>query len=180
MRIAGRGRLALALLGPLMLATPATAPAQDFVALGQGAFPQLGLTWQANAARPNGVLFDFLNSEGTLTDSYESAFQTAPPKRGLSAIGQRPFGLPSTAAVVYGVAGTRVRKLKLRFVGGIRRTLKPARVPAGWGFAGRFFATGETIAEQFAATTQAVTRIRALDRKGTPVATVTDVFTNPF
>ncbi len=181
MRIAGRGAVAVAaLVVAAFTGSPAHARSPDFVPLSQGSFPQLGFNWQANAARPNGLLFDFINGEGILTDSYEATFDGPPPKRGLSAIGQRPFGLPSTAAVVYGVAGTRVKKLKLRFVGGLRQTLRPVSVPADWGFAARFFATGVTIGDGFATTTQAVTRIRALDRKGRVLATLTNVFTNPF
>jgi hypothetical protein len=184
MRIARQGKVGLgvliATLGCALGADPARAQSPDTVALGQGSFSQLGFTWQANAARPNGILFDFFNSEGTLSDSYETSFAQAPPKRGLSAVGQRPFGLPTTAAVVYGVAGTRVKKVKLLFVGGLRRTLQPAPVPANWGFSGRFFAAGVTIGDAFAGTTQAVTRIRALDRKGRVVSTLTNVFTNPF
>ena len=176
MRIAGRAVVVIALLMP---ASVAHAQAPDFAPLGQGAFPQLGFTWQANAAPPNGILFDFFNGEGSLSDSYETTF-TAPPRRGMNAVGQRPFGLPSTAAVVYGVVGAKVKKVKLAFVGGARRTVKPVSVPAAWGYPGRPFALGLTIEDRFASQTQVVSRIRGLDRKGKVVFTTTDLFTNPF
>ncbi len=52
--------------------------------------------------------------------------------------------------------------------------------PAHWGFAGRFFAAGATVAESSANTTQVVTRIKALDGKGRLLTTLSNVFTNPF
>jgi hypothetical protein len=59
---------------------------------------------------------------------------------------------------------------------------KPPLVPAPpeWGFRARFFASGTTVSAAAANTVQAVSRVRALDRKGKPLTTQTNVFTNPF
>jgi hypothetical protein len=52
--------------------------------------------------------------------------------------------------------------------------------PAEWGFRARFFAAGAIVPDAFANTTQVVTRIKALDRKGKLLTTLRNVFTNPF
>lgn len=160
-------------------AAPASAQGPEFVPLGAGAFPQLGYTWQANAVVPNQVLFDLYDHEGILRQTYTASFEPV-SKRTLSALGNRPFALPTTASAVYGVAGTRVKKVKIVYVDGQRQALTPTPAPSEWGFAGRFFATGITVADASAATTQVVARIRAIDRKGKVVFTQTNVFTNPF
>jgi hypothetical protein len=164
--------------GPL--ASPASAQGPEFVALGQGSFPTLAATWQGIAVRPNTVSLDLYNSEGALFQSYTPQFVQPPPKRSLNALGYRPLGLPTTAALVGGVAGTRVKTVKVFFSGMPAQKLAPVPAPAEWGFRARFFAAGAVVPDEFANTTQVVTKIKALDRKGKLLTTMQNVFTNPF
>jgi hypothetical protein len=183
MRIRGRLRLSLALtIGAVSagLAAPgASAQGPEFFPLGQGSFPSLNSTWQANAVQPNTVLLDLYDDMGILYQSYSTVFE-APSKRTVSATAQRPLGLPSTAALVGGAAGNRVKTVKIFFAGAPTQKVRTVKPPASWGFAGRFFAAGATVAETSANTTQVVTRIKALDGRGRLLSTITNVFTNPF
>jgi hypothetical protein len=183
MRIARRPGLGLALLVGLVFgglpAPAATAQTPEFVALGQGSFPSLASTWQANAVTPNTVLLDLYDSEAILYQSYSTNFEP-PSKRTVSATGQRPLGLPTAAALVAGAAGKRVKTVKIFFAGAPTQRLNTVRPPPEWGFAGRFFAAGANVAESSANTTQVVTRIKALDGRGRPLSKLTNVFTNPF
>jgi hypothetical protein len=170
-----------AALATAALAAP-TAQAQgpEFVPLNQGAFPQLAATWQGSAVRPNTIFLDLYDGMGILFQTYSPQFASPPPKRGVNALGYRPLGLPSTASLLGGVAGTRVKRVKLVYVDG--QVQKPPLVPAPpeWGFRARFFAGGTTVADAAANTVQVVSRVRALDRKGKVLVTQTNVFTNPF
>jgi hypothetical protein len=184
MRIADRRRLSLALLA-IAVAAGLTAPVAraqgpEFVALAHGAFPQLGYTWQGLALRPNAVTLDLYNAEGALFQSYTPEFTQPPPKRSLTALGYRPVGLPTTAALVAGTAGTRVKTVKVFFSGAPTVKLRPVPAPTEWAFHARFFAAGAIVPDTFANTTQVVTRIKALDRKGKLLTTLQNVFTNPF
>jgi hypothetical protein len=183
MRIGGRRRLSLALLTATLsagLAAPsANAQTPDFVTLGQGSFPSLASTWQANAVAPNTVLLDLYDDQAVLYQTYSTVFE-APSKRTVSATGQRPLGLPTVAALLAGAAGKRVKTVKIFFAGAPRQKVRTVRPPGKWGFAGRFFAAGANLAEGSANTTQVVTRIKALDGRGRLLSTLTDVFTNPF
>src|SRR6185295_17909818 len=157
--------------------TPASASAQtpEFFPLGQGSFPSLSSTWQANAVQPNTVLLDLYDDMGILYQSYSTVFE-APSKRTVSATGQRPLGLPSTSALVGGAAGNRVKSVKIFFAGAAMQKVQTVKPPPTWGFAGRFFAAGATVADTSANTTQVVTRIKALDGKGRLLSTFTNVF----
>jgi hypothetical protein len=183
MRIAGRSRPWLTSLVAAAAAGLATAPAAaqtpDFVALGQGSFPSLASTWQANAVAPNTVLLDLYDHEAILYQSYSTMFE-APSKRTVSATGQRPLGLPTVAALVGGAAGKRVKTVKIYFAGAPAQKVRTVSPLPGWGFAGRFFAAGANVAETSANTTQVVTKIKALDGRGRLLSKLTDVFTNPF
>jgi hypothetical protein len=183
MRIRGRRSLSLAfLLATLaagLFAPGASAQTPEFIALGQGAFPSLASTWQANAVAPNMVLLDLYDDEGILYQTYSTVFEP-PSKRTVSATGQRPLGLPSVEALVGGAAGKRVKTVKVFFAGAPTQKLRTVRPPAEWGFSGRFFATGATVGPTAASTTQVVTRIKALDGRGRLLSQLTDVFTNPF
>ena len=97
----------------------------------------------------------------------------------MNALGYRPLGLPTTAALVAGVAGTKVKTVKVFFAGLPTVKIAPTPVPE-WGFPGRFFAAGAVVPDVYATATQVVTRVKALDRKGRRVATVDNIFTNPF
>jgi len=160
-------------------ATPARAQAPGFLGLGTGQFPSLASSWQANAVQPNTTVLDLYDSMGILYQSYSSAWEPQ-GRRGLVATGQRPLGLPSTAALVAGVTGAKVRKVKVFFAGAPMQRIATVAAPPGWGFRGRFFAAGATVADSAAATAEVVTKIRGIDRRGRRIATVTEVFTNPF
>lgn len=183
MRIPGRRRLSLALLiaAPLVgIAAPsANAQTPEFFPLGQGSFPSLASTWQANAVQPNTVLLDLYDDEGILYQTYSTIFEP-PSKRTVSATGQRPLGLPTVEALVGGAAGRRVKTVKIFFAGAPTQRVRTVRPPAHWGFNGRFFAAGATVDPSFANTVQVVTRIKALDGRGRLLTTLTNVFTNPF
>jgi hypothetical protein len=184
MRIAGRSRLAIALLVapvPVGLTAP-TAAAQnpEFIVLGQGSFPSLASTWQGLAVTPNNVFLDLYDSKGTLYQTYMALFDRPPPKRMVNAFGYRPPGLPTVAALVAGAAGKRVKTVKIFFAGAPTQKLATVRPPPEWGFAGRFFAAGTNVAESSAKTIQVVTQIKALDGRGRLLSRVTNVFTNPF
>lgn len=170
----------VATLGCGLLAPAARAQGPEFVPLAQGAFPQLGYTWQGLALRPNAVTLDLYNSEGALFQSYTPAFDQPPPKRSVSALAYRPVGLPTTAALVAGVAGTKVKTVKVFFSGLPTQKLAPVPAPAEWGFRARFFAAGATVPDAFATTTDVVTKIKTLDRKGKLLTTLQGVFTSPF
>lgn len=163
----------------VLAAAPAAAQTPDFVALGQGPFPSLASTWQANAVAPNTVLLDLYDDEGILYQSYSTTFE-APSKRTVSATGQRPLGLPTVAALAGGAAGKRVKTVKIFFAGAPPQKVRTVRALPGWGFAGRFFAAGANVAETSANRTQVVTMIKALDGHGRLLSKLTDVFTNPF
>lgn len=171
--------LALALGALAVSSPPAGAQAPEFVGLGGGEFPQLASTWQANAVVPNTTLLDLYDSTGILYQSYSSIWE---PQRkvGLVATGQRPLGLPSTAALVAGAAGTKVRTVKVFFLGAPMQRVRTVVPPPEWGFRGRFFAAGTTLDPSAAATTEVVTRLKGLDRRGRRLVTVDSVFTNPF
>jgi hypothetical protein len=180
MRRPKRRLLWLAAFSSALVAAPAHAQGPEFVPLNAGAFPSLAATWQGSAVRPNTVFLDLYDGTGILFQTYSPQFASPPPKRGLTALGYRPLGLPTTAALVAGVAGTRVKRVKVVYVDGQvqRPPLVPA--PAEWGFRARFFAAGTTVADTAANTAQVVSRVRALDRKGRVLTTQTNVFTNPF
>jgi hypothetical protein len=183
MRIGGRRtRLIVLLIGTLsagLTAPSARAQTPDFFPLGQGSFPSLASTWQANAVAPNTVLLDLYDDEAILYQTYSTVFE-APSKRTVSATGQRPLGLPTVAALVGGAAGNRVKTVKIFFAGAPTQKVRTVRPPPEWGFAGRFFAAGATVADTSANTAEVVTRIKALDGRGRLLSTLTDVFTNPF
>jgi hypothetical protein len=180
MRRRVRDLVALTIAVAVVAAAPARGQGPEFVPLNQGAFPQLAATWQGSAVRPNTIFLDLYDGMGILFQTYAPQFASPPPKRGVSALGYRPLGLPTTAALVGGTAGTRVKRVKVVFVDG--QVLKPPLVPAPpeWGFRARFFAVGTTVADTAANTVQVVSRVRALDRKGKVLTTQTNVFTNPL
>src|SRR6187402_2386192 len=119
MRITGRCRMGVALLAAAGIAAvaPSGASAQgpEFVPLGQGSFPSLNSTWQALAIRSNTIFFDLYDDEGTLYYTYAPQFDQPPPKRLVTAISYRPFGLPTVATFVGGVTGKRVKTVKVFF-----------------------------------------------------------------
>jgi hypothetical protein len=188
MRIADLQRpvlaLALTVFSAGVLAPTAKAQAPEFVTIGQGSFPSLASTWQANAVAPiagmpSGVLLDLYDSTGILYQTYSASFG-APPKRAVSATGQRPLGLPTVAALVAGAAGRKVKSVKIFFAGAPTQKLPTLKPPPEWGFAGRFFAAGANVAESSASATQVVTLIKGLDGRGHLLTKLTNVFTNPF
>jgi hypothetical protein len=183
MRIAASRPLLLATLVASLacglVASPARAQGPEFVTLGQGSFPALAATWQANAVRPNMALLDLYDSQGILFQSYSTVFE-APGKRTVAATGQRPLGIPTTAALVAGAAGARVKTVKIFFAGAPTQKLRTVRAPAEWGFAGRFFAAGANVAESSASTVEVVAQIKAFDGRGRLLSKLTSVFTNPF
>jgi hypothetical protein len=160
---------------------PAGADAQgpEFVPLAQGSFPSLNSTWQALAIRSNSVFFDLYDDEGTLYYTYAPQFDKPPPKRLVTAISYRPFGLPTVATFVGGVAGKRVKTVKVFFDGAPTQRLRTTKAPREWGFAARFFGTGANVAQSSANKVQVVTQIKALDGKGRLLSKLTDVLTNP-
>jgi hypothetical protein len=174
-----RGAL-LACAASALLTPAAQAQGPEFVPLNQGAFPSLAATWQASAVRPNTIFLDLYDAQGSLFQTYAPQFSAPPPKRAVNALGYRPLGLPTTASLVGGVAGTRVKRVKVVYIDG--QIQRPPLVPAPveWAFRARFFAAGTTVADRFASTSQVVSRIRAFDRRGDRVATQSNVFTNPF
>src|ERR1044072_5769864 len=109
MRIARRCRMGLALLAAVCAGAlaPAGAAAQgpEFVPLGQGSFPSLESTWQALAIRSNTIFFDLYGDEGSLYYTYAPQFDQPPPKRLVTAISYRPFGLPTLGTVRGGGGG---------------------------------------------------------------------------
>jgi hypothetical protein len=175
-----RSALLVALVSAAVLAPAARAQGPEFVPLNQGAFPSLAATWQGSAVRPNTIFLDLYDGMGILFQTYSPQFASLPPRRGLNALGYRPLGLPTTAALVGGVAGTRVKRVKVVYVDGQVQRPPLVHAPSEWGFGARFFAAGTTVADTAASTPQVVTRVRALDRKGRVLSTQTKVFTNPF
>jgi hypothetical protein len=162
------------------VAAPARAQGPEFIPLAQGAFPSLASTWQALATRPNVSLFDIYDADGILRDSYANTWLSPVGKRRLAAVGYRPYGLPSAAAYVHGIAGRKVTRVKVFFAGAAMQKVPTVKAPPEWGFGSRFFAAGTTLPDAAAATLQAVTQIKALDRKGRLVGKLTSFFTNPF
>src|SRR5688572_14803281 len=138
MRISGRLRLPIALLlataSAVVSAPAATAQTPEFFPLGQGSFPSLASTWQANAVQPNTVLLDLYDDEAILYQTYSTIFEP-PSKRTVSATGQRPLGLPTVEALVGGAAGKRVKTVKIFFAGAPMQKLATIKPPAHWGFA---------------------------------------------
>lgn len=171
--------LLIATLVCAVVAAAAKAQTPEFIPLGQGSFPSLASTWQANAVAPSTVLLDLYDNEGILYQTYSTVFEP-PSKRTVSATGQRPLGLPTVEALVGGAAGKRVKTVKIFFAGAPTQRVRTVRPPAQWGFTGRFFAAGATVAETSANATQVVTRIKALDGRGRLLSQLTNVFTNPF
>ena len=86
----------------------------------------------------------------------------------------------TTLLDLYDNRGTKVRTVKIVFLGATRQRLRTVAARPGWGFRGRFFAAGANLVESAAATNQVVTTVRGFDRRGRRVATVNSVFTNPF
>jgi hypothetical protein len=138
--------MGIALLAAVCAAAtaPAGASAQgpEFVPLGQGSFPSLDSTWQALAIRSDTIFFDLYDDEGSLYYTYAPKFDKPPPKRLVAAISYRPFGLPTVATFVGGVAGKRVKTVKVFFDGAPTQKLRTTKAPREWGFAARFFGTG--------------------------------------
>jgi hypothetical protein len=163
----------------LSLASAAEAQGPEFVPVSQGSSPSISSTWQALAVTPNQIFFDLYNDEGALYQTYATEFQ-APSKRTVTAVGQRPLGLPTVAASVSGVAGKRVRKVRIHFRGGMVVRRKTVGAPREWGFAGRFFAAGVSVGDAYANTTQVATRIDAVDRDGRVLSKQRSIFTDPF
>jgi hypothetical protein len=189
MRIAPTRRLGLIVLATAvscgLTAPGAGAQTPEFIPLGQGSFPSLASTWQANALAPSAlgpssVLLDLYDSKAILYQTYMVSFPTAPPKRTVTATGQRPLGLPTAAALVSGTAGKKVKTVKIFFAGAPTQKLATVKPPPAWGFGGRFFAAGTNVADTSAATTRVVTLIKALDGRGRLLSKFTNVFTNPF
>ena len=174
------GILATVVVSLLAGATPATAHAPEFVPLSSGNFVTPPVRWEALAVRPSTIFLDLYDVENILFQTYNLQFAAPPPKKGVSALGYRPPGLPSTAALLGGVAGPRVKTVKVLFRGAPAQKLKPTPVPAEWDFRARFFATGAVVAESAAGLTQVVRKIKALDRKGKLLSTQAEIFTNPF
>jgi hypothetical protein len=183
MRSAGGSRvglvLATALCASAIAAPAARAQGPEFVPLAQGSFPSLNSTWQALAIRSNTIFFDLYDDEGTLYYTYAPQFDQPPPKRLVTAISYRPFGLPTVATLVGGVAGKRVKTVKVFFDGAPMQKLRTVKAPPEWAFAARFFGTGANVAESSANKAQVVTLIKALDGKGRLLSKLTNVFTNP-
>ena len=185
MRNARARRLGLALLAgicsSLVAAPGASAQGPEFVTLGQGSFPSLNSTWQALAVRepPRTIFFDLYDDEGSLYYTYAPQFDQPPPKRLVTAISYRPFGLPTVATFVGGVAGTRVKTVKIIFDGAPMQKLRTVKAPPEWGFPVRYFGTGANVAESSANTAQVAKTIKALDGRGRLLSKLTNVLTNP-
>ena len=166
------------------LAPTARAQGPEFVPLGQGSFPSLNSTWQALAINdpynpPRTIFFDLYDDEGSLYYTYAPDFPELPPKKLVTAISYRPFGLPTVATFVGGVAGTRVKTVKIFFDGAPMQKLRTTKAPPEWGFRVRFFGTGTNVAQSSANTAQVAKTIKALDGRGRLLSKVTDVLTNP-
>jgi hypothetical protein len=160
--------------------SPAAAQGPEFVPLASGSFPQQALTWQALAVRPNTIFLDLYNDEQILFQTYAPVFSSPPPPKRVSALGYRPGGVPTQSALVGGVAGRKVKRVKILFAGAPTQSLRTVKAPGEWGFGARFFAAGTVVAPESAGLTQVVTRIKALDGKGKRLSVTGDVFTNPF
>ena len=162
------------------LAPAARAQGPEFVELGQGSFPSLQSTWQALAVNnpPRTIFFD-LYDEDSLYYTYAPQFDQPPPKKLVSPISYRPFGLPTVATLVGGVAGTRVKTVKIFFDGAPMQKLRTVKAPPEWGFPVRYFGTGTNVAESSANTAQVATMIKALDGRGRLLSKLTNVLTNP-
>jgi hypothetical protein len=169
-----------AAIAALILGAPARAQDPEFVPLASGVFPHQAVTWQASAIRPDTIFLDLYNHEGILFQTYAPQFVQPPPPKHVSALGYRPGGLPTASALVGGVAGTRVKQVKVFFAGAPMQRLRTVNAPAGWAYAGRFFAAGAIVGPESASATQVVTQIKALDGKGKRLSVQTNVFTNPF
>ena len=164
-----------------LVAPTARAQGPEFVALGQGSFPSLNSTWQALAVRepPRTIFFDLYDDEGSLYYTYAPQFDQPPPKRLVTAISYRPFGLPTVATFVGGIAGTRVKTVKILFDGAPMQKLRTVKAPPEWGFPARYFGTGTNVAESSANTAQVARMIKALDGRGRLLSKLTNVLTNP-
>ena len=185
MRMTGRYRMGIALLaalGACALAAPAArAQGPEFVELGAGSFPSLNSTWQALAINnpPRTIFFDLYDDEGSLYYTYAPQFDQPPPKKLVSPISYRPFGLPTVATFVGGIAGTRLKTVKIFFDGAPMQKLRTVKAPREWNFPVRFFGTGANVAQSSANTAQVARMIKALDGKGRLLSKLTDVLTNP-
>ena len=164
----------------LAFAPAARAQGPEFVPLASGGFASPPVTWQASAVRPNVIFLDLYNAEGALYQTYAPSFASPPPPKRISALGYRPGGLPTTAALVGGVTGTKVKRLKIFWSAAPTQKLATVLAPPEWGFRARFFAAGATVASESAGAVQVVSKIKALDRKGRLLSTEVNVFTNPF
>ena len=172
----------LSALAACALAAPAArAQGPEFVELGAGSFPSLNSTWQALAVNnpPRTIFFDLYDDEGSLYYTYAPQFDRPPPKKRVSPISYRPFGLPTVATFVGGIAGTRVKTVKIFFDGAPMQKLRTTKAPPEWGFPVRFFGTGTNVAESSANKAQVATMIKALDGRGRLLSKLTDVLTNP-
>ena len=169
----------VAAIAGAIAAPAARAQGPEFVELGQGSFPSLNSTWQALAIRSNTIFFDLYDDEGSLYYTYAPEFDQPPPKRLVTAISYRPFGLPTVATFVGGVAGKRVKTVKVFFDGAPTQKLRTVKAPPEWGFAARFFGTGANVAQSSANTAEVVTLIKALDGRGRLLSKLTNVLTNP-
>ena len=172
----------LAAASTCALAAPAArAQAPEFMVLGQGSFPSLNSTWQALAVQepPRTIFFDLYDDEGSLYFTYAPDFPEPPPKKLVTAISYRPFGLPTVATFVGGVAGTRVKTVKIFFDGAPMQKLRTVKAPPEWNFPVRYFGTGANVAESSANTAQVAKTIKALDGRGRLLSKLTNVLTNP-
>lgn len=144
--------------------------------VGRGTVSAPRLTWTANAVPfmfsqgGTSILVDVYRPDGTRLATYAGTHVRVPSRRSIRATELRP-NRPNRNAIVVGVTGVSVRKVKAVFAGGASRTVRTVAAPRDWPRANyRLFALSSTLPARYASRRQSATRIDGYNSRGTRIS----------
>jgi len=136
------------------------------------------LRWEASAdpfmlgQGGSSLLIDVFDRSGTRVITYGVNHRRVASRRTIRATEFRPPRVrPSRNAIVAGVTGVNVRRVRVVFRSGPTRTVRTKAAPRDWPRANyRFFAVGTTVAARHRTARKLTTRIDGLNSRGERIA----------
>jgi hypothetical protein len=136
------------------------------------------LRWEASAVPfmlergGSSILIDVFDRSGTRVTTYGANHVRVPSGRSIRATEFRPPRTrPSRNAIVAGVVGASVRRVRVEFRSGPSRTFRTVAAPRDWPRANyRLFAVGTTVASRHRTARRLATRIDGFNSRGRRIA----------
>ena len=166
-----------ALLCCSLTAVPAAAQTQKHP-INSGSVSAPSLRWEASAVPfmfgqgGSSILIDVFDAGGTRVITYGANHARVASGTSIRATEFRPPRTrPSRNAIVAGVAGARVRRVRVVFRSGPSRTVRTVAPPRDWPRVNyRFFAVGTTVAGRHRTARKLTTRIDGFNSSGRRIA----------